>query len=223
MTTSGRSGSLGVAGSSGSRRAGLLLAPGAGADRNQSTLVSIDEAASALGFAVSRMDFPYRVAGRKAPDREPVLLASIAVEAAALCAASGVDPERLVLGGRSMGGRMCSMAVADGLPALGLVLVSYPLHPPGRPDRLRTAHLDRLKVPCLFVSGTRDAFGSPAELEQATAVIPGPVTHVWVEGKDHGMRGCDAEVAGTVAGWLSDLTGEVSGGDASPNADGPGR
>jgi predicted alpha/beta-hydrolase family hydrolase len=206
---------------SGASGAGLLLAPGAGADRNQSALVAIDEAASALGFAVGRMDFPYRKAGRKAPDREPVLLAAVASEAAALCAGAGIQPDRLVLGGRSMGGRVCSMAVADGLPALGLVLVSYPLHPPGRPERLRTAHLDKLKVPCLFVSGTRDAFGSPAELETATSVIPGPVTHVWIEGKDHGMRGCDAQVAGPVAEWLAGLIGQVRGGDggASRRAD----
>ena len=189
----------------------MLLAPGAGADRNQSALVAIDSAAAALGVTVARMDFPYRKAGRKAPDREPVLLAAVASEAADLCARAGIDPGRLVLGGRSMGGRICSMAVADGLPALGLVLISYPLHPPGRPDRLRTAHLDRLKVPCLFVSGTRDAFGSPEELEQATSLIPGPVVHVWVEGKDHGMRGCDAQVAQAVVNWLADRIGEVSG------------
>jgi uncharacterized protein len=180
---------------------GLLLAPGASADRTQSALVRIDEAVTGLGATVSRMDFPYRLAGRRAPDREPVLVAAVQAAAAEL-AAEGVRPGRVVLGGRSMGGRMCSIAVADGLPALGLVLVSYPLHPPGRPDRLRTAHLPRLNVPCLFVSGTRDAFGAPAELEEAAVVIPGPVTHVWLDGKDHSLRGCDARVAEEVAAWL---------------------
>ena len=86
------------------------------------------------------------------------------------------------------------MAVAEGLPAAVLVLVSYPLHPPGRPDRLRTDHLGALSVPCLFVSGTRDAFGTPEELEAASAAIPGPVTHEWIEGGDHGLRR-DAPVA----------------------------
>jgi len=180
---------------------GLLLAPGASADRTQSALVKIDEAVSALGATVSRMDFPYRLAGRRAPDREPVLLA--AVDAAAK--AVNVKPGRLALGGRSMGGRICSMAVADGLPALGLVLVSYPLHPPGRPDRLRTAHLPRVTVPCLFISGTRDQFGSPAELEAASALVDAPVTHVWIEGKQHDLRGCDARVADEVATWLEGL------------------
>jgi predicted alpha/beta-hydrolase family hydrolase len=184
-----------------SQSLGLLLAPGAGADRNQAALVAIDDAATAAGCLVVRMDFPYRKAGRRAPDRAPVLIASVKDEAASL--ASRCD--RLVMGGRSMGGRMCSMAVAEGVGAAGLVLISYPLHPPGRPAALRTEHLPRLDVPCLFVSGTRDAFGSPAELEAATAMIPGPVTHHWIEGKDHGIRGCEATVSAMVVEWLSEL------------------
>ncbi len=97
------------------------------------------------------------------------------------------------------------MAVAEGLPAAGLVLVSYPLHPPGRPDRLRTAHLPDIAVPCLFVSGTRDAFATPAELEAATAAIPAPVNHVWVEGGRHELKGADQEVATAVAAWVRTL------------------
>jgi predicted alpha/beta-hydrolase family hydrolase len=187
--------------------AGLLLAPGAGADRNQSALVAVDGAATEAGFAVSRMDFPYRKAGRRSPDRPPVLLQAVVEEATALCQETGLAPEDLFLGGRSMGGRMCSMAVADGLPARGLVLISYPLHPPGRrerlrPDQFRTGHFPNLKLPCLFISGTRDTFGTPAELESATVAIPGQVTHRWVEGKDHGMRGADQQVATLVLEWL---------------------
>jgi len=190
-------------------RFGLLLAPGAGADRDQPALVAVDGAATSLGGQVERMDFPYRKAGRRAPDREPVLLAAVREEAAALAVRAGLAPDRLVLGGRSMGGRMCSMAVADGLPALGLALISYPLHPPGRPDRARTGHLPRLTVPCLFVSGTRDAFGSPAELEAATADIPGPVTVRFIDGGDHGLRRADERVAVIVAGWLEELVGSA--------------
>ncbi|MGH9281910.1 MAG: alpha/beta family hydrolase, partial [Acidimicrobiales bacterium] len=95
-----------------------------------------------------------------------------------------------------------------GLPCLALVLVSYPLHPPGRPDKLRVDHFPQLRVPCLFVSGTRDAFATPAELEQHTAAIPGPVTHEWIDGGGHGLRGKDAVVAAVVAGWLPALWGE---------------
>jgi predicted alpha/beta-hydrolase family hydrolase len=95
------------------------------------------------------------------------------------------------------------MAVADGLPAAGLVLVSYPLHPPGKPDRLRTEHFGALELRCMFVSGTRDAFGSRGELEASTETIPGPVTHVWIEGGDHGLRGKDSQVAGVVREWIT--------------------
>jgi hypothetical protein len=163
--------------------------------------VAIDEAATAVGVSVVRMDFPYRKAGRKAPDRPPVLVAAVREEAALL--ASRVSA--LVLGGRSMGGRMCSMAVAEGVPAAGLVLISYPLHPPGRPDRQRTEHLPGLKVPCLFISGTRDAFGTPDELEAAGRAIPAPVTYRWIEGKDHALRGTERAVAGMVLEWLREL------------------
>ena len=85
------------------------------------------------------------------------------------------------------------------------MLVSYPLHPPGRPERLRDDHFPAIGVPCLFVSGTRDAFARPDELEGSTAVIPGPVTHVWIDGGDHGLRRRDGEVADAVGEWLGTL------------------
>jgi predicted alpha/beta-hydrolase family hydrolase len=161
--------------------------------------VAIDQAVTATGGVVERMDFPYRLAGRRAPDKAPVLIAAVRQGAAGLAPRVG----RLALGGRSMGGRICSMAVAEGLPAQALVLVSYPLHPPGKPQQLRVEHFPQLTVPCLFVSGTRDAFGRPEELEKETAAIPGPVTHCWIEGGDHGLRRKDAEVARLVSEWFS--------------------
>jgi len=163
--------------------------------------VAIDDAVSATGMVVERMDFPYRLAGRRAPDRAPVLIAAVRAGAEALAPRVSA----LALGGRSMGGRMCSMAVAEGLAAQALVLVSYPLHPPGNPDKRRVEHLPLLEVPCLFVSGTRDAFGRPEELLEATNAIPGPVTHHWIEGGDHGLRRADAEVARVVSDWLTAL------------------
>lgn len=180
----------------------MLLAPGAGADRTQPALVAIDDALTAAGARVRRMDFPYRLVGRRAPDRLPVLVEAVADEARRL----GAGCARLVLGGRSMGGRVCSVAVAEGAdlgaaPVAGLALVSYPLHPPGRPDRRRDAHLPGVRVPCLFVSGTRDAFGTVTELEEAAATIPAPVTCRWIDGGDHGLRRRDAEVAGIVTMW----------------------
>ncbi len=182
--------------------AGLLLAPGAGAGADHSALVAIDEAVASTGVVVRRMDFPYRRAGRRAPDRPPVLVAAVEAEAEALAGGTGAGTDRLALGGRSMGGRICSMAVAAGLPAAALVLVSYPLHPPGKPDRLRTEHFGSIRVPTLFLSGTADAFGTPEELEAATASIPGPVEHRWIAGGDHGLRRRDAAVAEEVADWL---------------------
>jgi predicted alpha/beta-hydrolase family hydrolase len=181
----------------------LLLAPGAGSNRENPSLEAIEQAVAPM--PVVRMDFPYRKAGRSAPDRPPVLLAAVQEEAAALVKGAHVRANRLALGGRSMGGRICSMAVADGLPAAALVLISYPLHPPGKPDNLRVEHLPRLTVPCLFVSGTRDPFGTPDELEAWTATIPGPVTHEWIDGGRHELKGADARIASAVAGWLRGL------------------
>lgn len=185
------------------RPAAALLFPGAGSAASHPSLVAIETALAPL--PVSRADFPYRREGRRAPDRAPKLLACVVEEAALLAERAAVAPAAIVLGGRSMGGRMCSMAVAEGLPAAGLVLISYPLHPPGKPEKLRIEHLPALAVPCLFVSGTRDAFGSPAELEAHTAVIPGPVTHVWLDGKGHDLKGQDDVIAAAVADWVRSL------------------
>ncbi len=108
-----------------------------------------------------------------------------------------------------MGGRMCSMAVAEGLGVAALVLISYPLHPAGAPERLRTAHFPALHVPCLFVSGRRDALGTPDELERETAAIPGPVSLVFLDG-DHSLRRRDGEVGGIVADWLTGVRNGLS-------------
>jgi predicted alpha/beta-hydrolase family hydrolase len=190
----------------------LLLFPGAGSSASNPSLVAIEHAVAPL--PVTRADFPYRLAGKKAPDRPPVLLASVREHAAALVARARIRPNRLVLGGRSMGGRMCSMAVAGGtpgddappLPAAALVLISYPLHPPGQPAKLRVEHLPRLELPVLFIHGTKDPFGTPDELTEWSATIPGPVTHHWVEGKGHDLKGADNQIATTVAAWLKTLT-----------------
>ena len=181
----------------------LLLFPGAGSSRTHPSLEAIEKAVAPL--PVVRADFPYRKAGRAAPDRPPVLLATVQEEAAALVANAHIRANRLVLGGRSMGGRICSMAVADGLPAAGLVLISYPLHPPGRPEQLRVEHLPRIEVPCLFISGTSDSFGTRDEFEHATAAIPGRVEHVWIQGGRHELKGKDADIAALVAKWITSL------------------
>ena len=184
----------------------FLLYPGAGTGCDHPSLVAIERR---LGRSarVERTDFPYRREGRRAPDRAPKLMAAIRDDVA------GVRRRRgpLVLGGRSMGGRMATMVAADvdgeGPVArlAGLVSICYPLHPPGKPERLRIEHLPDVTVPCLFVSGTRDPFGTPEELLERTAVIPAPVRHHWVEGKGHDLRGADDEVADVIASFLADL------------------
>lgn len=189
----------------GSGPIGLVLTPGASAGRDQPALVAIDQAATQLGMAVERVEFPGRAAGKRRPDPPDVCIQTVRNAASELADRLQVPTTRVAIGGRSMGGRMCAMAVAEGLEVAALVLVSYPLHPPGRPDRLRTAHFPDLDLPCLFVSGRRDAFGTPAELEQEIAAIPGVVTLVFVDG-DHSLRKRDSEVAGIVAPWLAGLT-----------------
>jgi predicted alpha/beta-hydrolase family hydrolase len=178
----------------------LLLFPGAGSASSHPSLVAIEEALAPM--PVARRDFPYRREGRRAPDRAPKLMACVEEEAAALVERTGIAPDRLLLGGRSMGGRMCSMVVAEGLPARGLILIAYPLHPPGRPEKLRIEHLPKIDVPCLFVSGTRDPFGTPEEMEAHTAAIPGPVTHVWIEGARHELKNGDQAVVDAITAWL---------------------
>lgn len=186
--------------------AGLVLFPGAGTSAGHASLRAIESAVAPL--PVARIDFPYRRAGKKAPDRAPVLIECVRSEVRAFAAGLGVATKNLVIGGRSMGGRMCSMAVADPddpLEVAGLVCIAYPLAPPRKPDAPRTAHLPGIGVPTLCVSGTRDEFGSPAALEAAFSVVPGEVTFSWLEGKRHDLARCDDDVAARVATWISGL------------------
>lgn len=167
---------------------------------------------------VMRVDFPYRRAGRRAPDRAPVLVRAVRDAVAEACRQWTCTSAELVIGGRSMGGRMCSLAVAgfDGndratQPALeplavaGLVCVSYPLHPPAQPQKLRTAHFSGIVAPSLFVSGTKDEFGSPDELCLHLAALPMKPEIQFVEGGRHDLRGKDAHVAGLLAAWVQGL------------------
>jgi hypothetical protein len=185
--------------------AGLVLTPGASAGRDHSGLLAIDDAVTRAGLVAERVEFPGQAAGKRRTDPPAVCMEVVRDAATALADRLSVPLSRIAVGGRSFGGRMCSMAVADGLDAAALVLVSYPLHPPGKPDTLRTAHFPDLRVPCLFVSGRRDAFATPEELERETAAIGGPVTLVLVDG-DHSLRKSEGEAADVVAAWLAGLS-----------------
>jgi uncharacterized protein len=196
----------------------VLLAHGAGADMNAPALVAVADALAPAKVPVLRFNFPYRSAGRRAPDRAAVLDAAVRDAAADLARRTKLPPARLVLGGRSMGGRYCSLAVGaeqDPLPALGLLLLGYPLHPPGKSSQLRVEHFPRLRVPCLFVSGTRDTLAPRDALRDATRRIVGPVERVWLESADHGFRPLKAsgrttadvlhEVAASSVDWVRGL------------------
>lgn len=181
----------------------LLLYPGAGSDRDHSSLIEIERTLAPR--PVVRADFPYRAEGRKAPDRAPKLMAAVREAIDDLA-----DDQPLVLGGRSMGGRICSMIAAgvDDHPPpanlAGLVLISYPLHPPGKPDQLRVEHLSEISVPTLFISGDRDSFGRPDELREWTATMPksAKVRHLFLERAGHDLKGCDATIAGATKDFL---------------------
>lgn len=172
---------------------GLLITPGASADRENRTLVALDEG---LQVPVERITIRGRAVGK--------VHAQLREDMAAFAARLGVATESLVIGGRSFGGRMCSLLAAEGEPVAGLVLLSYPLHPPGKPEKLRVEHFPEISVPTLFVSGTKDPFGTPTEIQEHAAAISGPVEFVWIEGQAHSPRD-DAPVVVAVAAWLDRL------------------
>jgi len=183
----------GQSGQSGRPGLAALLTPGAGATRDHSALVAIDRALTEMGVPTDRIDLR--------SSSETRLLAAVTDGAEAVATRAGVGADRVLLGGRSRGGRMCSMAVAAGLPAAGLVLISYPLHPPGKPEKLRIDHLPNITVPVLAISGERDAFGTPDELRLHLAAIKGPLTLELLKG-DHGLRGRDDDCVRLVTEWV---------------------
>jgi predicted alpha/beta-hydrolase family hydrolase len=145
--------------------------------------VATAEAIAASGRTAVLFNFPYSEAGKRRPDPPHALEGTVA--AVAERARESLGARRLVLGGRSMGGRIASQAVAKGLSADGLVFLAYPLHPPGRPDQLRDRHLPDITVPMLFVQGTRDDFARPDLLDAVRARLRDRATLHRVEGADH--------------------------------------
>lgn len=181
----------------------LLLTHGAGGDSSHRLLVALAEQ---LDLPVWRMDFSYRQQGRRFPDRAPKLIEELVAEVTVASDTLGVAPEYMALGGRSMGGRIASMAIAQGLAAAGLVALSYPLHPPTKPDRLRVEHFPQLTVPTLFVSGDRDPFGTPDEFAAHLSAVAGPTEMHWLHGEGHDPKPhCDTEIIAVVSEFLAAL------------------
>ncbi len=185
---------------------GLVLFHGAGGNRDHRLFLQL---ADELDIPVARCNFPFREKGpgRRPPDRMPVLLESVRSHVAEAADEWGIPSSRIVIGGRSMGGRVCSMAVAEGLAVAGLLLLSYPLHPPGKPEKLRTEHFPNIDVPVLLVQGASDPFGKEAEFSEHLSAIPSKVDQVWLDktGHDPVARHDDA-VVDAVRAWLASLT-----------------
>lgn len=174
-----------------SPRAGLVLAHGAGAGQGSRFMVEAAQALSGRGIVTATFDFPYVIAGRKVPDRPPVLEAAWrdAIDAAR------TDPAlrdlSLVIGGKSMGGRIASQVAASGIGidgVRGLVFLGYPLHPPGKPEQRRDRHLPDIRVPMLFVQGSRDEFGTAAEIRALLPSLDARAELLVVEGGDHSFK-----------------------------------
>jgi predicted alpha/beta-hydrolase family hydrolase len=168
----------------------LVLAHGAGAGQTHPFMVAVAQGLARRGVSVVTFDFPYMRLGRRVPDKTPVLEESFREALAAAREAMPGAP--LFIGGKSMGGRMATHLAATGIAGLaGVAALGYPLHPPGRPDQLRVAHLPSVTVPVLIVQGERDAFGTPGELEPVIDAMRTAVTLHVVGGGDHslGVRG----------------------------------
>jgi uncharacterized protein len=171
----------------------LILTHGAGGNAQMALLVALAEAFVGTGFAVLRCDLPFRQQRPYGPPRPGNAIRDREGLKHAVAAMRNLFPGRLFLGGQSYGGRQASMLVADGLGAKqkpladGLLLLSYPLHPPGHPEKPRTQHLPKIEVPVMFVHGTRDPFGTMDEIESARKLISAKTLLLPVEGAGHDL------------------------------------
>jgi uncharacterized protein len=166
---------------------GLVLTHGAGSNCDAPLLVALSGAFAGAGYSVLRCDLPYRQSRPKGPPR-----GSGADDRAGLSRAvnalRNLVPGRLFLGGQSYGGRQATMLASDEANlADGLLILSYPIHPPGKPAQLRTSHLPKIQVPALFVQGSKDPFGSPPEIQSALKLIPAQTSLLIVEGAGHDL------------------------------------
>jgi uncharacterized protein len=197
----------------------LILAHGAGAGQRHPFMVNFARGLSERGLDVITFDFHYMNQKRRVPDRMPQLVACYRAIIAAAREQIESAHERLFIGGKSMGGRAATHVAADDpdLIISGIVLLGYPLHPPGRPTQTRDAHLPNVKRPMLFVQGSRDTFGTPSELKPILGSLsPLPMLHT-VHGGDHSFKvaGRDAkqtqeavcaEVQETIVQWIRSVT-----------------
>ena len=196
----------------------VVLAHGAGAGMSHPFMCAVHEGLAAGGCLAVKFDFPYMAAGRRAPDRAAVLEAAWrAMLDAARVRAGGAA---LIAAGKSMGGRIASRVLAADGPgaADGLLLLGYPLHPAGRPERLRADHFPGIRVPSLFVQGSRDALCDLDRLRPVLAALGAPARLEVVDGGDHSFKvlkrsgrsqpDVDAALLAACLRWIGDLAGD---------------
>lgn len=200
----------------GDQRAVFVAAHGAGGSMLDRGMASVSATLRRRGFGVVRFNFLYKERKSGRPDPMPTLMRTFAAVVERTRAELGSDAHRLVIGGRSMGGRAGSMLAADGFAADGLLLLAYPLHPAGKPEQLRDAHLARITMPVICFNGTRDALCTPDIMRRILATVKPSWEMHWLEGADHSFHvlkssgRTDAEVLAEVGDaserWLARLS-----------------
>lgn len=166
----------------------VILAHGAGNDMDHVFMKTYHEGLANAGLLSIKFNFLYKEHGRKAPDRPALLLATLKAVVQKLKDHPTFTPRRLFLGGKSMGGRIASMAVAEGFPCEGLIFLGYPLHPPKQPEKARTDHWPQIQCPSLFIEGTRDSLCDLDRLRKTRSLLGGPSTLITLEGGDHSFK-----------------------------------
>jgi uncharacterized protein len=188
--------------------AAMVVAHGAGAGLDHPFIEGFCEALAAEGVAALRFNFPYMEAGRRTPDAAANAIGAFGAAAREATARNGGRP--VAGGGKSYGGRIASMAAAEGTPLTALAFLGYPLHPPGSPEKARDAHLYELRVPLLFLQGTKDPFAQPAVLDRVLERLGERARHVAFDGAGHSFeltrrddaRAIGASLAPTVAAFV---------------------
>ena len=170
----------------GDRSTVFVCAHGAGGNMADKSMLTVARALGSRGLSVVRFNFLYKEKRSSRPDPMPKLKET--TEAVVARVRSELGPKTLIIGGRSMGGRAASMLAADGFDCAGLLLLAYPLHPPGKPDQLRDAHLPSIRVPVLCVNGTRDPFCTPDLMKGVLERVTAPWQMLWLETADHSFH-----------------------------------
>ena len=191
----------------------FVCAHGAGGNMSDKGLLTTTRAIGARGIDIVRFNFLYKEKKSSRPDQMPVLKDTTMAVVARV--RDALKPKKLIIGGRSMGGRAASMLAADGFDADGLLLLAYPLHPAGRPEQLRDAHLPAIRMPVLCINGTRDPLCTPSLMTTALEKVTASWQMLWIDGADHSFHvltssgKTDAEVMDAIANaaeaWISHL------------------